>query len=82
MGAGKWIGGIIGFMAGGPLGALAGYALGSLIELGGNTASYTTDYGNGQTEEDGLCRATEQFSFFDAGNGLVHHTGRRTHHAQ
>ena len=38
MGAGKWIGGIIGFMAGGPLGALAGYALGSLIELGGNTA--------------------------------------------
>ena len=52
MGAGKWIGGIIGFMAGGPLGALAGYALGSLIELGGNTASYTTDYGNGQTEED------------------------------
>ena len=23
MGAGKWIGGIIGFMAGGPLGALA-----------------------------------------------------------
>ena len=27
MGAGKWIGGIIGFMAGGPLGALAGYAL-------------------------------------------------------
>ena len=47
MGAGKWIGGIIGFMAGGPLGALAGYALGSLIELGGNTASYTTDYGNG-----------------------------------
>ena len=80
MGAGKWIGGIIGFMAGGPLGALAGYALGSLIELGGNTASYTTDYGNGQTEEDAL-PGTDSF-FFDAGNGLVHHTGRRTHHAQ
>lgn len=32
MGAAKWIGGIIGFMAGGPLGALAGYALGSLFE--------------------------------------------------
>lgn len=41
MGAGKWIGGIIGFMAGGPLGALAGYALGSLMDLGGNTTSYT-----------------------------------------
>ena len=77
MGAGKWIGGIIGFMAGGPLGALAGYALGSLIELGGNTASYTTDYGNGQTEEDVFAGATEQFSFFRCWNGLVHHTGRR-----
>ena len=32
MGAAKWIGGIIGFMAGGPLGALAGYAVGSLFE--------------------------------------------------
>ena len=82
MGAGKWIGGIIGFMAGGPLGALAGYALGSLIELGGNTASYTTDYGNGQTEEDVFAGQRNSFSFFDAGNGLVHHTGRRTHHAQ
>ena len=33
MGAGKWIGGIIGFMAGGPLGALAGFAVGSLFDL-------------------------------------------------
>lgn len=32
MGAAKWIGGIIGFMAGGPLGALAGFALGSLFD--------------------------------------------------
>ena len=32
MGLGKWIGGIMGFMAFGPLGALAGYALGSLLE--------------------------------------------------
>ena len=32
MGFGKWIGGIVGFMAGGPLGALAGYALGSLLD--------------------------------------------------
>lgn len=31
MSAAKWIGGIIGFMAGGPLGALAGYAIGSLF---------------------------------------------------
>ena len=32
MGLGKWIGGVIGFMAGGPLGALAGYAIGSMFE--------------------------------------------------
>ena len=32
MGYGKWIGGIVGFMAGGPLGALAGYAIGSLFD--------------------------------------------------
>ncbi|MBQ8713258.1 MAG: TerB family tellurite resistance protein [Prevotella sp.] len=34
MAAGKWIGGIIGWMAGGPLGALAGYLLGSLFDSG------------------------------------------------
>lgn len=37
MGIGKWIGGIVGFMAAGPLGALAGYALGSLL---GNNNEY------------------------------------------
>ena len=36
MGAAKWIGGIIGFMAGGPLGALAGFAFGSLFDNGTN----------------------------------------------
>lgn len=35
---GKWIGGIIGFMAGGPLGALAGIVLGSLFD---NAATFT-----------------------------------------
>ena len=34
MGFGKWIGGIVGFMAAGPLGALAGYALGKLLDGG------------------------------------------------
>lgn len=32
MGYGKWIGGVVGFMAMGPLGALAGYAIGSLFD--------------------------------------------------
>ena len=35
MGYGKWIGGILGFMAQGPLGALAGFAIGSLFDTGG-----------------------------------------------
>lgn len=48
MGAAKWIGGIIGFMAGGPLGALAGYALGSLFDV--NTDSAGGGYEQGQTE--------------------------------
>lgn len=43
MGFGKWIGGIVGFMAAGPLGALAGYAIGKLFE--GNTSStYSEEY--------------------------------------
>lgn len=32
MGFGKWIGGIVGFMASGPLGGLAGFAIGSLFD--------------------------------------------------
>lgn len=36
MGIGKWIGGIVGFMAAGPLGALAGYAIGSMFESNDN----------------------------------------------
>lgn len=32
MGYGKWIGGIVGFMAMGPLGGLAGFAIGSLFD--------------------------------------------------
>lgn len=49
MGAAKWIGGIIGFMAGGPLGALAGYALGSLFDTGENV-TYNR-YDDGQQAE-------------------------------
>ena len=45
MGAAKWIGGIIGFMAGGPIGALAGYALGSIFESSSDTPS--RDYSRG-----------------------------------
>ena len=43
MGLGKWIGGIVGFMAGGPLGALAGYAIGSLFEKSTISSEQTTN---------------------------------------
>lgn len=59
MGAAKWIGGIIGFMAGGPLGALAGYALGSLFDV--STVSTGSDYEQGQT---GSSRYTGQRNSF------------------
>ena len=50
MGIGKWIGGIVGFMAAGPLGALAGYALGSLLE---NNKEYNySDGGYGEPNYD------------------------------
>lgn len=62
MGAAKWIGGIIGFMAGGPLGALAGYALGSLFDTDGNT-TYSR-YGNEQqTESYGYAGQRNSFLF-------------------
>ena len=49
MGFGKWIGGIVGFMAAGPLGALAGYAIGSMLE-GKEEDNYSGGgYGGGYT---------------------------------
>lgn len=44
---GKWIGGIMGFMALGPLGALAGYAIGSLFDKANDVQA---DFDNGQGE--------------------------------
>lgn len=39
MAAGKWIGGILGFIKGGPLGALAGVVLGALFDIGINAVN-------------------------------------------
>ena len=53
MGLGKWIGGVMGFMAMGPLGALAGFALGSMFD-GVNSLDNAGDGGNGRgTMQDG-----------------------------
>jgi DnaJ like chaperone protein len=61
MGAGKWIGGILGFMTMGPLGALAGFALGSLLDI--NTVSSNNIYGGAQTEEDNYMGQRNSFLF-------------------
>ena len=55
MGIGKWIGGIIGFMALGPLGALAGIVFGSLFDEGINQAGQA--YG-GRSYESEIGRAS------------------------
>lgn len=52
MGAGKRIGGIIGFMVGGPSGALAGYTLGLPMDFGNGPADDTIAYGNEHAKED------------------------------
>lgn len=44
MAAGKWIGGVLGFITAGPLGALAGYALGSLFEHGQDAVNRDGDH--------------------------------------
>jgi len=62
MAAGKWIGGIIGWMAGGPLGALAGYLIGSLFDSGldaVNTSENAGTFGTGTGRAGGF-RTYEQ----------------------
>ena len=54
MGIGKWIGGVLGFMAFGPLGALAGIILGSFFEEGANMTGQS--FGGGTNYEDQYTR--------------------------
>ena len=64
MAAGKWIGGIVGWMAGGPLGALAGYLLGSLFEVGldaFNTPENSGTFGAGSGREGGFSSYEEAY---------------------
>lgn len=48
MAAGKWIGGILGFMTAGPLGALAGVVLGSIIDAFGKASGMSVNEGGGE----------------------------------
>lgn len=81
MGAGKWIGGILGFMTMGPLGALAGFALGSLLD--GNNGLFGNTYEKGQAEAGNYDEGQRNsFLFSMLVYGVLHHPCRRTHHAQ
>lgn len=63
MGFGKWIGSIVGFMAGGPLGALAGFAIGSIFD-GSSTERYSEeDYDGGNKYEDPAYGQRNSFLF-------------------
>lgn len=80
MGAGKWIGGILGFMTGGPLGALAGFALGALID--NTTASAANNSGNtpyGQPGEAAGHRNSFLFAMLVMASYIIRADGRIMH---
>lgn len=51
MSAGKWIGGIVGWMYGGPLGALAGIVLGAMFEYGLNSVNTEDNSGTYDSQQ-------------------------------
>ena len=67
MGIGKWIGGVLGFMAFGPLGALAGIILGSFFEeeanMTGQPFGGRTNYDDQYTRRDPYAGERNSFLF-------------------
>ena len=67
MGIGKWIGGVLGFMAFGPLGALAGIILGPFFEEGANMTGQSfgggTNYDDEHTRRDPYAGERNSFLF-------------------
>lgn len=67
MGIGKWISGVLGFMAFGPLGALAGIILGSFFEEGANMTGQSfgggTNYDDEYTRRDPYAGERNSFLF-------------------
>ena len=62
MGYGKWIGGVMGFMAMGPLGALAGFAIGSLFDTAASAPDLVEENG-GYSAQDGYAGQRNSFLF-------------------
>ena len=66
MSAGKWIGGILGFMSGGALGALAGVALGALFDYGLKAVNKDEDgSGNGFTGGNAAWEQAERRRYYE-----------------
>ncbi len=63
MGYGKWIGGIMGFMAMGPLGALAGFAIGSLFDKSVTAQNEMRETAGTYTQEDVYAGQRNSFLF-------------------
>lgn len=82
MGAGKWIGGILGFMSMGPLGALAGIVLGSLWDEGSGLFGGTYERGQAEAEagnrEEGQ-RNSFLFSMLVMASYIIRADGRIMH---
>lgn len=79
MGAGKWIGGILGFITVGPLGALAGYALGSLFEHGLNEVNRPDNTGSQDYERREGQRNSFMFSLLVLASYIMKADGKVMH---
>lgn len=80
MGIGKWIGGVMGFMAMGPLGALAGFAIGSLFDSANNreNSNIEEDMTDGTSYQEGQ-RNSFLFSMLVMASYIIKADGRIMH---
>lgn len=79
MGAGKWIGGILGFMTGGPLGALAGFAIGALFDSSTTTTNGGSFYGQPEDANYAGHRNSFLFSMLVMASYIIRADGRIMH---
>ncbi|MBR5898228.1 MAG: TerB family tellurite resistance protein [Muribaculaceae bacterium] len=77
MALGKWIGGVVGFMAGGPLGALIGVVVGSLIDEKSPKAQQRTT--QGQTDNTAGQRNSFLFSLMVLASYIIKADGKVMH---
>lgn len=82
MGIGKWIGGVMGFMAMGPLGALAGFAIGSLFDSASNqqkSTGYEEELDSGTSSYQEGQRNSFLFSMLVMASYIIKADGRIMH---